>query len=170
MVPQPFCRDHIKLIPSSSGTFSSKSTWQALRVRRPKVPWHALVWFSEAIPKTGIILWLAIRGRLGTKDRLHTGISPYCLLCDACFESHDHLFFNCTFSKTIWEELLAICGLHYSSESWEDRIALMAVLTKGKGLLSTIRKLSLAVSIYFIWQERNIRLHDQITRSSSSVL
>ena len=46
----------------------------------------------------------------------------------------------------------------------------MINLTKGKKLLSTIRKLCLAASVYHIWRERNIRLHDQLTRPASVVL
>ena len=65
---------------------------------------------------------------------------------------------------------MAKCGFIYSHEAWKDRVDLMVTLTKGKGLHSTIRKLCLAVSVYYIWRERNLRLHDNTSRPASAVL
>ena len=58
--------DKICWIPSPSGDFSTKSAWEAIRGRRAKVEWCDLVWFSKAIPRYFIILWMAIKERLPT--------------------------------------------------------------------------------------------------------
>ena len=71
MVPQPSLSDEVVWSPAGSGKFSTKSAWQALRIRHGRVNWYKLIWFPLAIPKCGFILWLAIRERLGTQDRLH---------------------------------------------------------------------------------------------------
>ena len=171
MVPQPLHKDSIKWVPSPSGIYSSKSTWQAIRSRSPIVPWHSLVWFPKAIPKAGFILWLAIRGRLSTQDKLHLPLSNLkCLLCGDCLENHDHLFFHCPISKSTWEALLDKCGLPHDVVPWQIHVDLMVTRTQGKDLRSTIRKLCLAVSVYHIWRERNIRLHDHISRLPNAVL
>jgi hypothetical protein len=39
-------------------------------VKNEKVIWYKLVWFSLAIPKQAFILWLAMRDRLPTWERL----------------------------------------------------------------------------------------------------
>ena len=90
LVPHPSERDEFTWLPSGTGKFSTKSTWLALCTRHSLVDWHKLVWFPSAIPKCGFILWLAIRERLGTHDRLHIDTSTWsCLLCNTQVETHD---------------------------------------------------------------------------------
>ena len=102
MVPNPTCSEQILWAPSTTGNFSTKSAWLSLRTRRPSVEWYKLIWFPKAIPKCGSILWLAIRGRLGMQDRLHIDPSNLtCLLCNRQLETHDHLFFNCSYAWQI---------------------------------------------------------------------
>lgn len=43
---------------------------EVFRNSYPTVSWKDLVWFSNAIPKHSFILWLAIRNRLLTQDRV----------------------------------------------------------------------------------------------------
>ena len=83
MVPQISQRDEVIWSSSSSGRYSTKIAWTALRDRHSLVTWHKLIWFPKAIPKCGFILWLTIRERLGTLDRLHIGpVSRTCFLCN----------------------------------------------------------------------------------------
>ena len=83
MVPQPSISDEVVWSPAGSGKFSTMSAWLALRVRHGMVNWHKLIWFPYTIPKCGFILWLAIRERLGTQDRLHLASTTWsCLLCN----------------------------------------------------------------------------------------
>ena len=155
---------------AATGLFSTKSTWQAIRSKHSTVRWHKLVWFPTAIPKCGFILWLALQGRLGTQDRLHIDSSNMkCLLCQICLETHDHLFFICTFSKHIWEGLSLLCDIPHRDMPWEERIVQMIGLCKGKSYQVIIRKLCLAAAIYHIWQERNNRFHEGSYRDASFV-
>ncbi|GJV47236.1 RNA-directed DNA polymerase, eukaryota, reverse transcriptase zinc-binding domain protein, partial [Tanacetum coccineum] len=50
--------------------FSVKEAWRVLRPDVPKVLSHKHVWFSQCIPKHAFILWMAIKGRLKTQDRI----------------------------------------------------------------------------------------------------
>ncbi|GKB92619.1 reverse transcriptase domain, reverse transcriptase zinc-binding domain protein, partial [Tanacetum coccineum] len=52
------------------GDFSVSVVWSDLSVSMPKVSWHKLVWFSHNIPRHAFILWLAIKQRLKTQDRI----------------------------------------------------------------------------------------------------
>ena len=143
----------------------------ALRVQHSLVSWHKLIWFPKAIPKCGFILWLAIRERLGTKDRLHIADSNgICLLCNNQVESHAHLFFSCSYSRRIWDALKQKCNLPFGDQDWKDCIALMVTHCKGKSLSTLVRKLSLSASVYLIWAERNSRLHDNNLKDANSVL
>ena len=100
IIPHPDKEDCIVWTMHLGGYFSISSAWKAFRVHRPLVEWASIVWFSGSLPKASFILWLAIRGRLSTQDRLFN-ISPAacCSLCGDNLEDHNHLFFTCAFSR-----------------------------------------------------------------------
>ena len=103
-LPPPDIRAHdqIHWDPSNSGKFSINSPWECIRTRKESVDWDKLIWFAGRIPKTAFCLWLAIRSRLGTQDRLHyAGSNLNCLLCNSQPEDHDHLFFTCSVSSQV---------------------------------------------------------------------
>lgn len=84
--------------------FSVKEAWKALRFDSPKVMWYKHVWFSQCIPRHAFVLWMAMRGRLKTSDRISRWFnisSTVCPLCNDVDESHTHLFFSCKFSKAV---------------------------------------------------------------------
>ena len=81
--------------------FSSRDTWNRIRVGATTVSWHKLVWFKEEIPRCSFITWLAILGRLPTRDMLSSwglSIPLNCVLCSSGIENHDHLFFRCPYA------------------------------------------------------------------------
>lgn len=87
------------------GLFSTKSAWDLFRHKEPPVPWHRAVWFPGTVPRHAFFLWLAVLGRLPTKDVLSKHghyVGTTCVLCGQEEESLDHLFFSCPFSSSIW--------------------------------------------------------------------
>jgi hypothetical protein len=48
--------DTLFWLPSKSNRFSSKDTWDAIRVKSPKVEWDKLIWFPMAIPNSLFLL------------------------------------------------------------------------------------------------------------------
>lgn len=76
-----------------------------MRIHSPLSPWSKVVWFKLTVPRFSFITWLAMKGRLPTKDRLRgwvLTIPAVCVLCSNGIETHDHLFFASSYSKTIW--------------------------------------------------------------------
>ena len=69
--------------------------------------WHLFCgWFSQCYPRYAFILWMAIRGRLQTQDRIarwNPNANMNCPLCSRVSDSHSHLFFECEFSSKIME-------------------------------------------------------------------
>ena len=125
--------------------FSVAEVWQEIRPKKEKVSWHRLVWGSFSILKHAIIAWLAILDRLPTQDRrLSWGIEVggNCLLCQTELETRDYLFFGCDYSKSIWERILALCGVRRGIGSWEEELAWAVNHLKGKSLSSTVLRLS----------------------------
>ena len=73
--------------------FSSRRTWEQLRLKKNKVVWCKSVWFSQGVPRYSFIVWLAIQDRLSTGVRMRTwGIHQGCLMCGEREESRDHIF------------------------------------------------------------------------------
>lgn len=81
--------------------------------------------------------------------------ASYCSLCGGS-ESHDHLFFNCPYSGSVWQSLCTKMNVDRSPKSWRDWITFLSSF-KGKSLRSIVIRLVLTVSVYHIWIERNVR-------------
>lgn len=86
--------------------FSAARTWDQIRVKKSKVEWSRVVWFTQGVPRFCFITWLAVKNRLSTGDRMRDwGIVQGCELCGERDETREHLFFACPYSYTIWESL-----------------------------------------------------------------
>lgn len=170
MVPQPNQEDTIVWGPMGEA-FSISSAWKALRVHKPKVIWHKVVWFHGNIPRTSFILWLAIRERLGTQDKLfNTPPLAECLLCGLAPEDHSHLFFSCPISKYIWRRVLWKFGSSAPPLTWSLLIQWIAGNWTGGSLITIVKRLCLATSVYYIWAERNRRFHSNSRSSTTNLI
>ncbi|GJV48714.1 hypothetical protein Tco_1438926, partial [Tanacetum coccineum] len=68
----PSTRDVLEWCDSygTAKEFSLKTVWGSIRPRSNKVVWCHAVWFPECIPRHAFHLWLVIKRRLKTHDRL----------------------------------------------------------------------------------------------------
>ena len=102
-LPKPSVQDVWVWGDTTNGSFTVVKAWRLLRHTRPTSTSMHLCWFKYRIPRHAFILWLAIKGRLRTMDRLHDQERPrICTLCSLEDETHEHLFFNCRFSHEVW--------------------------------------------------------------------
>ena len=82
--------------------------------------WSDCIWNRLSIPKHCFCTWLAAKQRLKTRDTLtKQGIctDDRCLFCSAHTESHEHLFFSCSFISQIleWFSSMVEYSLLYST-------------------------------------------------------
>ncbi|GJS81487.1 putative reverse transcriptase domain, reverse transcriptase zinc-binding domain protein [Tanacetum coccineum] len=99
--------------------FSVKCAWKVLRPRGIEVPWLHIVWFSHAILRHAFHLWLIMRRSLKTQDKLRqwdvaptTDITQVrCSLCGTQLDSHEHLFFECSYSSKVWTLIRGLVGM-----------------------------------------------------------
>ncbi|XP_058222099.1 uncharacterized protein LOC131332062 [Rhododendron vialii] len=115
LLPQADKEDEVVWTVSPTGQYVTKHTWEAVRHHGVKVQWAPLVWFSKNVPKWAFILWLACLNRLSTKDRLRKwgmDVDPKCTLCSISDETLQHLFFYCSYSRVIWEQVLSRFSMH----------------------------------------------------------
>ena len=97
----------------SSLRYSLAEVWREIRPKSEKVTWSRLLWGSQTIPKHSIVVWMAILNRLPTMDRLISwGIrmNGICCLCQLEHETRDHMFYGCSYSRSIWGMILTLCG------------------------------------------------------------
>ncbi|GJY61990.1 hypothetical protein Tco_0462647 [Tanacetum coccineum] len=92
-----------------------------------------------------------------------------CSLCDLQEDSHEHLFFECNFSKQVWFKVKRFTGLSNSMPSIDSIIHDIIHFAKRKSSRSIIAKLVVAATTYFIWQERNNRMFKKSKRSVEQV-
>lgn len=155
---------------SSTTTFSSKLTWEALRPVSPPQRWAKAVWYKGCIPKHAFTFWVAHLNRLPTRERTvrwSANAPSLCCICGSVTETRAHLFFQCTFSSTIWKLALHRFGRAQLFQDWPEMIDWIST---GSGPFSlTLKRLVTQTVIYHIWKERNSRLHTSDTEPPTSV-
>lgn len=139
--------------------FSSKKTWDQIRVKKGSVGWSKVVWFTQGVPRYSFITWLAVKNRLSTGDRMRSwGMIQGCTLCGEVDETRDHLFFACPYSYTVWHGLAnRIMGSH-TDPDWQLTLDHMEGLRDGS-MDTILIKMLFQTTIYHIWRERNARRH-----------
>lgn len=157
----------------SDHSFKTNVVWKDIRFQGISVVWYNLVWYSNCIPKHAFILWLAIRRKLMTQDRMQiwqVDRELRCAFCASQLDSVDHLFFECQFCAEVlmYFKLKGYCNI--SHNSWEDLIVKAASAWKGRGIDAIVNKLILGSLLYFLWQERNWRLFQNARRSVNQIV
>lgn len=155
----------------SSGIFNTAATWDTLHPAGEKVPWHGVIWFTGRIPKHAFLAWIIARDRLITRDRLLRWgllVPESCVLCVGGIETKQHLFFDYPFSKEVWSFFTST--LHLAPpNSFEETLQWLKSPSKDKNVVLIIRLLFQAF-IYFIWKERNSRVHTDIPKQSRAII
>ncbi|GJS06407.1 reverse transcriptase domain, reverse transcriptase zinc-binding domain protein [Tanacetum coccineum] len=159
-------------------SFSVACVWDTIRSRADMVYWYNVVWFSHCIPRHAIHMWLVIQQKLKTQDRLlQWDVGPSidlnllkCPLCDLVPDSHDHLFFECSFSSQVWSKVRVLCGMDAIPPHLSDVVAFIVPLSKGKTVVSIISRIVVAATSYYIWLERNGRLFKKKTSTPGQIV
>jgi hypothetical protein len=143
----------------SSGQYSSKSAYMIQFAGQVQSPFPALIWKAWAPPKCKFFLWLLLKNRLWTSARLqqrHWKNNYFCALCERNLETAHHLFFECPYSRLVWQAVSSWSSCpSLQPASWEDRSRLedcfSQTLTTGEKKAHTLAILTL----WSIWNRRN---------------
>ena len=164
--------DTILWVPSPNGKFSTTYTWDAIRTPGPSVQWYSLVWFAGHLPRHSTVLWFAIQDRLSTHDRImrFTPGPLACSLCHRGMESHDHLFFTCSYSTFVLQGVQRRLGVTIPTSTWQDFIAWAGSTWKRNIPGHVIPRICLGAIVYCIWQERNARTFKNTIKSKYRLL
>ena len=165
--------DYVVWLPSKKGTFTIASAWELLKTHKPTVTWSKFVWSKVCIPKCSFIAWLVFRKAINTKDKLFEwGISEddLCGICGSKRETYNHLFSQCSLSKSIWEEVMLRNQRYRKFQSWNRELSLATVNHSTISLCDKIRSLSFITTIYCIWMERNSRCFKHVFNSLDTIV
>jgi hypothetical protein len=137
----------------------SANAYEYLRPKGTPVPWVHVVWESWCLPRHSFILWLTLLKRLRTKDRLRfIDIDVSCVFCQDHEESHAHLFFACTWTSTLWMKVKSWLRLNRGMTTINS--AVRGLHLKGKAAVTRMKRVSLSIVVYLIWEERNRRVFE----------
>ncbi|GJT32481.1 putative reverse transcriptase domain, reverse transcriptase zinc-binding domain protein [Tanacetum coccineum] len=137
---------YLKLQDGSLKNYYVREIWNDIRGHGTDVAWHSFVWSNYGIPRHVIHVWLVMRRRLKTQDRLRkwdvgNDVDLNLLRCPLCKlqpDSHEHLFFECSYSSNVWK--------------------------KTNNVTCIVGRLIVAAMSYYVWQEQLTRVHGNETQ------
>ena len=88
----------------------------------------------------------------------------HCVFCHDHEESHNHLFFACSWTSLLWMKIKSWLGLNRGMTTINS--AIRGLHLKGKIVVTRMKRVSLNIVVYLIWEERNKRVFEN---SSSHV-
>ncbi|KAH0776404.1 hypothetical protein KY290_007815 [Solanum tuberosum] len=124
-------------------------------------------------PKWLFIIYLAVNGRLVTKDRLAKwGViqSLECPLCLMKNEDLDHLCFQYPYTAEVWRKVLTWQEINRSTMHWTAEVQWAGKYMKGRSSTTLVYKLAMASSVYHLWLERNSRIFIQKMQQTNTIV
>lgn len=156
-------------LQNTNGRFSIKKLYKLQTPQGQKVYWKGLILHPHIHPQHKFNLWLAIQGRLPIVDRLQKmGIQApqMCVFYDLEDELLEQLFFECSYTKTIWQRLLNWLGVQRQIQTWKEEIHWVATYARRKKGIGNIIVVVYGMLIYILWRDRNM-IRFQNGRTSS---
>lgn len=129
--------------------FITSHTWHLTRIQSPKVSWCKGIWFKGATPKFSFLTWLAILNRLATGEgvlRWNPQADPTCWLCKSDIETRDHIFFDCSYSKEVWQGTIKNLIGQGSAYNWKRLVRLLVEGVRGRNETFLVRYFFQAVA------------------------
>ncbi|GKC87426.1 RNA-directed DNA polymerase, eukaryota, reverse transcriptase zinc-binding domain protein [Tanacetum coccineum] len=149
-----------------------RNVWKDMCSVNPKVAWNSLVWPSQSIPRQSFVLWVTVQSRMMTQDKVlvwKPNEIMKCAMCQLCPDSHEHLFFKCTYTHKVWTSMQRLLNRKYS-DNWRNVIEEMSKLPANNNVWSILRRRVCDAVVYFLWQERNARLFKKLNRDEETLL
>jgi hypothetical protein len=97
--------------------FSVNSLYKNKMSDQVAVPYRFL-WKSKLPHKIKVFIWLVVRNKILTKDNFkkrNRHGSGDCCFC-GCYESIDHLFFNCSIARYVWRVIQVALKIGFHSK------------------------------------------------------
>ncbi|XP_059294515.1 uncharacterized protein LOC132047495 [Lycium ferocissimum] len=165
--------DYTGLIYTTTNLLNQRDIQQTERGLSKNKRWKKIICNNHGCPRWVFIHYLAIHGRLATKDRLikwNIDCSPTCPLCEAKPKSVQHLLFQCPTAHLVWEKLLMWQKMQRQVLSWDQEQKWAKDHTNRSSAKAEIYRITLSGCIYYIWQERNQRAFQSKRRTAEAIV
>ncbi|KAL6535982.1 hypothetical protein OROHE_012826 [Orobanche hederae] len=143
-------------------TYKMSLIYREIWLTVAKVTWKEIVLNNLAMPRAQFILWLVLKGRIATKDRLKLILCAY-YVEPTWRQTVHHLFFACGFTSAALGAVLRWIGLTlgcpYTFEQLGDQV-------KGRNSRCRFLKTLITELVYVLWRERNQRIFQGHSTSS----
>lgn len=157
---------------TSTGEYTIASMYQVCRRKGSRVTWDNIVWSPNIPPKYSFCNWLLWKHALKTRKLLASrGITldKVCHFCSGQDETFEHLFFQCQFTRDTWQQVLLKMNINRTPLSWEREHRWIQRKCSGRSRKAKNIKLAVSCTIYYIWQERNLRIFQQKSRQANGL-
>lgn len=163
-------------IHHNSGSFTVKSCYH--EIIKPdeliQSQTFAKIWKGLIPHRVEVFLWLALHGRLNTKQKLVAlNILPeseiLCPLCKSFPEDTMHLFFQCAYSRSVWQWWWMLWNISWV---WPSSIKLAFEQWFFPTRSNFFRKIWSAIFptiLWSIWKERNERIFNNVASPHSDI-
>ncbi|GFS40060.1 hypothetical protein Acr_00g0066450 [Actinidia rufa] len=85
-------------------------------------------------------------------------------------ETVDHLFFRCRVGGQIWAQIKAWLGITRAMQTIKASVKWLIKEARGTGLQAKIKKISLACTVYHLWEARNQRIFEGKIKSPEALI
>ncbi|KAK9689587.1 hypothetical protein RND81_09G069300 [Saponaria officinalis] len=157
---------------SLAGKFCTRKAYFFIRQSSPCVQQLKCISEPLALPKHCIVCWTVYHGRLATVDNLQRRgfyFANRCFLSKHDLESHDHLFFKCSYVTEVWRSMWGWLGSTRQPRSFQQEIEWLYIHHRGSNYLARAFKMVFVAIVYHCWIERNNRVFCNTKHDSSYV-
>ncbi|GKC11351.1 hypothetical protein Tco_1008133 [Tanacetum coccineum] len=92
-----------------------------------------------------------------------------CSLCGSQQDSHEHLFFECSYSSKVWNYIRNLAGMEQVPPVLDDIVLWFIPMANKRSFKNVVGKMLFAAASYYLWLERNNRLFKNIRRSPEEI-
>ncbi|XP_074266105.1 uncharacterized protein LOC141588570 [Silene latifolia] len=155
------------------GKFYLSAAYNWFRIARPQLTWARALHSQHISPSHSFITSLVVQRKLATIESLISKglyILNRCILCKQENESHQHLFFCCSYSIEVWHAVLQWIGMDARSNHYEQELLWIAHKNHRRHWQAQWYISCIAATVFYIWQERNSRIFRGVEHSPSHIL
>ncbi|KAL0329292.1 UNVERIFIED_CONTAM: hypothetical protein Sradi_4915900 [Sesamum radiatum] len=169
IIPMPFAQticpipiaagqgDKIVWTGSSTGDFSTKSAWEAIRQASPRRQLLVDVWHRSLRPTISVFLWRLFQDRIPVDARMRQKGFSFLSKCQCCEaeETVSHLFIESAAVQGVWQHFAAIFGLCLCDTGSLTHMVHFWRYSTPIPLGSHIRTLIPFLILWFTWTQQN---------------
>ena len=140
----------------------AKTAFQFLRPHAPIVVWWKSIWSKFIMPRMSLLAWKILHGRVLSDDFLQkrgVSLASRCGLCCRSVESLHHIFLNCSFAASVWNNMVTKFELGLLPNSILE-VFHLGLHASRSNQLRELWLLCFTSVLWFIWNARNKAKYD----------